>query len=66
MRERWRTARGQVVGTGDFDGDEKADILWRNSSTCENYLYPMEGTAIKPGERYLRTLSDQNWQVGSD
>jgi hypothetical protein len=53
----------QVAGVGDFDGDGKGDILWRNSSTGENYLYPMTGNAIKPSEGYLRTVADQDWQV---
>ena len=52
-----------VVGIGDFDGDGKADVLWRNSSTGENYLYFMDGTTIKPTEGYLRTVADQNWLV---
>src|SRR5207245_830797 len=33
----------RVVGVADFDGDGKSDILWRNSSTGQNYLYPMNG-----------------------
>ena len=53
----------KVVGIGDFDGDGKADVLWRNSSTGENYLYFMDGTTIKPTEGHLRTVADQNWQV---
>ena len=53
----------KIVGTGDFNGDGRADILWRNSSTGENYLYPMNGTAILGTEGYLRTVADQNWQV---
>jgi len=53
----------KVVGIGDFDGDGKADVLWRNSSTGENYLYFMDGTTIKPTEGYLRTVADQNWLV---
>jgi uncharacterized delta-60 repeat protein len=52
-----------VVGIGDFDGDGKADILWRNSGTGENYVYFMDGTTIKPGEGYIRTVADPNWQV---
>src|SRR5439155_1105806 len=52
-----------VAGTGDFDGDGRADILWRNASTGENYLYPMDGLAIMPSEGYLRTVADQSWQV---
>jgi hypothetical protein len=47
---------------GDFDGDGKADIFWRNGSSGENYLYPMDGTTIKPTEGYLRTVGDQNWK----
>jgi VCBS repeat protein/FG-GAP repeat protein/fibronectin type III domain protein len=52
----------QVAGVGDFNGDGKADILWRNRSTGENYIYLMNGTAIA-GEGYLRPLADPNWQV---
>jgi hypothetical protein len=54
----WRVAQ-----VADFDGDGRADILWRNSSTGENYLYPMSGTAIKPTEGYVRTVADTAWQV---
>ena len=53
----------QIVGVGDFDGDGKSDVLWRNSATGQNYLYPMDGTAIKPTEGYLRTVADTTWQV---
>jgi hypothetical protein len=53
----------QIVAVGDYDGDGKSDLLWRNSSTGENYLYPMDGTTIKPTEGFIRTVSDQHWQV---
>jgi hypothetical protein len=56
--QNWR-----IVGVGDFNGDGKADILWRNASTGENYLYPMNGTTILAGEGYLRTVADQNWRI---
>src|SRR5262249_2451539 len=52
----------QVAGTGDFDGDGKADILWRNSATGENYIYFMDGRTIA-NEGFIRTVADQNWQV---
>src|SRR6266850_2228710 len=51
-----------VAGIGDFDGDGKADILWRNTSTGENYVYLMNGTTIT-GEGYLRTVADLNWKL---
>jgi hypothetical protein len=53
----------QVKGTGDYDGDGSADILWRNGATGENYLYPMNGTTIKPTEGYLRTVADDSWRI---
>jgi hypothetical protein len=53
----------QVRGTGDYDGDGRADVLWRNSLSGENYLYPMDGTTIKPSEGYLRTVADLDWRV---
>src|SRR5262249_42094987 len=52
-----------VAGVGDFDGDGKADILWRNSASGQNYLYPMDGTAIKPGEGFIRTVADVRWEI---
>ncbi len=53
----------QVAGIGDFDGDGKDDILWRNSSGGQNYIYPMNGTAIMPSEGFIRTVADPAWQV---
>src|SRR5438552_3295838 len=47
----------------DFDGDGKDDILWRNSSTGQNYIYLMNVTAIVT-EGYLRQVADLNWKVG--
>jgi hypothetical protein len=47
----------------DFDGDLRADILWRNARTGESYLYPMNGRAIRANEGFLRTVSDTSWQI---
>jgi hypothetical protein len=61
-----RTVAGtnwQVVAVADFNGDARADILWRNLSTGENYLYPMNGLAILGGEGYVRTVSANAWQI---
>src|SRR5437016_9744986 len=46
----------------DFDGDGKDDILWRNSATGENYIYFMNGTAVRTGG-FLRTVADLNWTI---
>jgi hypothetical protein len=54
-----------VKGVADFDGDGRADILWRNSVSGENYLYPMNGTTILPSEAYLRTVNNLAWQIAA-
>jgi hypothetical protein len=35
-----------IQGVGDFNGDGKADILWRNSTTGDVYIWQMNGTTI--------------------
>src|SRR5439155_7943251 len=64
----YRADPGQVALSGriarvraDFDGDGRSDVLWRNASTGENYLYFMNGTTILGSEGYLRTVADLNW-----
>ena len=47
----------------DFNGDGKADVLWRHAVAGENCVYPMDGTTIKPTEGYLRTVPQANWQL---
>ncbi|MBF0344785.1 MAG: VCBS repeat-containing protein [Nitrospirae bacterium] len=34
----------QIKGMGDFNGDSKSDILWRNSSTGDLTIWIMKGT----------------------
>ncbi len=52
-----------IAAFGDFNGDGKTDVLWRNAATGENYIYFMDRFAILPTEGYIRTIADQNWQV---
>ena len=35
-----------IVGTGDFNGDGYADILWRNTTTGDLAIWEMNGTTI--------------------
>ena len=35
-----------TAATGDFNGDCKSDVLWRNPSTGQVYIWLMNGTAI--------------------
>src|SRR5438477_377444 len=56
------TSGWQVQGIGDFDGDGRADILWRNLSTGENYIYLMNGWTIA-AQGLVNAVGDQAWQV---
>ena len=35
-----------IVGSGDFNGDGKPDILWRNTSTGQNVVWYMDGVTL--------------------
>lgn len=52
-----------IAATGDYDGDWKTDILWRHAVTGQNYIYPMDGTSIKPTEGFTRTVGPGGWAV---
>jgi hypothetical protein len=52
----------QIVGTGDFNGDGKTDILWRNKSTGQNIIWFMNGATYNSyGE--LMQVTDTNWEI---
>ena len=53
-----------VAGTGDFDGDGKDDILWRNGTTGDNYLYVMNGLTVQGTSGYLPTVPT-NWTAST-
>jgi hypothetical protein len=51
----------QIFGVGDFNGDSKADILWRNASSGQVFEYLMNGLTIigtgSPGS------ASNDWQI---
>jgi hypothetical protein len=47
---------------GDFNFDGKADILWRNTSNGQNWLYTMNGATID-GSSGVNTVNSQNWVI---
>ena len=38
-----------IAGVGDFNGEGKSDILWRNSTTGQVYLWFMNGASLASG-----------------
>jgi FG-GAP repeat len=51
-----------IAGVGDFDGDGKSDILWRNRATGENMIYLMNGVTISSSAA-LATVPGDVWSV---
>lgn len=47
---------------GDFNGDGKADILWRNASSGAVYMMPMNGATVLPGTVFY-TEPNPIWQI---
>jgi hypothetical protein len=47
---------------GDFNGDGRSDLLWRNTGTGQVYVMPMIGAAPQPGAMAW-TEPSANWQI---
>jgi len=52
----------EFVGRGDFNGDGKPDILWRNTSNGQNAVWFMNGTTVT-GFAVLDSMPDQTWEI---
>jgi 5-hydroxyisourate hydrolase-like protein (transthyretin family) len=52
----------QIVGTGDFNHDGIADLVWRNQDTGQNAIWQMNSTDVETGY-YLTSVADSNWQI---
>ncbi|BAC87987.1 FG-GAP-like repeat-containing protein [Gloeobacter violaceus] len=53
----------KIVGTGDFNFDTKADILWRNTATGANTVWLMNGTVLASTVA-LPAVGDLGWHIG--
>jgi hypothetical protein len=51
-----------IAGTGDYNGDSKADILWRNDNGL-TYAWIMNGFS-QLGQGSIRQV-DNSWQIAS-
>jgi hypothetical protein len=54
----------QIAAVGDLDGDKKADLVWRNTSTGANYVWFMNGSVLV-NSGGITALTDQDWTLGS-
>jgi hypothetical protein len=51
----------QIAGTGDFNNDGSADLLWQNTATGQRAIWLMNGTA-HAAEAFLPTVPVE-WQI---
>ena len=49
-------------GGGDFNGDGKPDILWRNQATGDDLVWLMNGTTLAGGA-VLTPVTDTTWTI---
>jgi hypothetical protein len=52
----------KIAGRGDFNGDGKPDILWRNTSNGQNAVWFMDGATVT-GFAALNRVADQTWTI---
>ncbi len=52
----------EIKTISDFDGDGRDDILWRNVSSGENWMFLMNGPAITTNKS-AGMVSDLNWKI---
>ena len=53
---------GGIAMPGDYNGDGKSDILWRNSATGQNWMYLMDGATIA-SSLGVNTVPGPNWGI---
>ncbi len=51
-----------IAGVGDFDGDGKPDILWRNSTTGQDAIWLMNGTTFSSSVS-INTVPGSDWSI---
>ena len=51
-----------IVGSGDFNYDNKPDLLWRHKVSGDNVVWYMNGKNYVSGELILK-VPDLNWQI---
>jgi chitodextrinase len=51
-----------IAGVGDFDGDGKSDVLWRNRATGEISIWLMNGATIAYSAA-IGSVADLNWLI---
>ncbi len=54
----------EIVATGDFNGDGKSDLFWRNKVSGGNIVWTIDGTSVSSIAQ-SSVVPDTNWKVVS-
>jgi len=52
----------RIVGTGDYDGDGKADLLWHHATRGEVWVWLMDGTT-KRSETWVASVPEVGYRI---
>jgi hypothetical protein len=52
----------QIVGSGDYNGDGKADILWHHATRGEVWVWLMDGTT-RLSQTWVATVPDTEYRI---
>ena len=52
----------QIVGSGDYNGDTKADILWHHATRGEVWVWLMDGVT-KVSQTWVATVQEVGYQI---
>jgi choice-of-anchor B domain-containing protein len=54
----------RIVATGDYNGDDKTDIVWRHGGSGQNVVWFMDGTVLVSGTFTTpSTVADTAWRI---
>jgi subtilisin family serine protease len=53
----------EVGAVGDFNGDNKVDILWRYKANGLNMVWTLDGTKKVGANIWLKRLADLDWKI---
>jgi hypothetical protein len=56
----------EVAGNGDYNGDGKTDILWRNNVTGQNHMYLMDGETVVSSVSTTTVPNPNLWKVAGN
>ncbi|MGP1383813.1 MAG: beta strand repeat-containing protein [Thainema sp.] len=58
------TDDARLFQTTDVNGDNRTDIIWRNTATGSNSLWTMEG-AVRKSATSVLAVQDTRWEIGA-